>query len=126
MYTGTEVLGDCTTHFCNAQGQSDKATDPNDAPMASEPCVIGICDNGIPQTASAPPGTACQVNGAAGTCAPFSICLALAPCGGNPVPCCCQLETQTCYSAPAHCCNGIQDQGETGIDCGDTDCGLCP
>jgi hypothetical protein len=32
----------------------------------------------------------------------------------------------TCGPPPAHCTNGIQDEDETGVDCGGADCGPCP
>jgi len=34
-------------------------------------------------------------------------------------------DTKTINLRPAHCCNGIQDEDEAGIDCGGNDCASC-
>ncbi len=116
-------------------------------PGGWDACVIPTCRNGVqdngetgidcgtadcgvcPVCPLAPPGSASYCSTTCPCSAGGGDCDANNECTSGLV--CARLGTQ--FGMPfghdvcveSHCANGIQDSGETGIDCGGSDCGTC-
>lgn len=85
--------GDCKKTICDGFGNYIDVEDSTDIPFDYNPCTKKICDKDNPITPAQPQGTQCQTVSANGLCDGKGQCV----------------ET---------CSDGIQNQNETGIDCG--------
>ncbi|MDI3285393.1 hypothetical protein [Polyangium sp. 15x6] len=105
--------GDCMAPACGANGVATTvfAADP---PTPPSPCIATVCMEGMAQSGFRNPGTACSggVCDGSGNCV---ACLENAHCGGGTMVC----LGQACVN---HCTDGLQNHGETYLDCG----GGCP
>jgi hypothetical protein len=103
---------------CDGNGGDVTVNDDSDKPNTQ--CQITSCVNGTPMGTPAPQGTECSVGGGTacdgqGNCVE---CIVDADC---PMGLLCDDNTFSCYS----CTDGVQNGGETDIDCGGGKCPYC-
>ncbi len=106
---------DCQAPVC-AGGVLGQQADDTDLPDDQNPCTADACAAGVPSNTPLPVS---QVPGCQGICDGMGACVACLDDAGCMADEHC--EAGACYS----CQNGIQDPGETGVDCGDPVCLAC-
>jgi hypothetical protein len=117
--TSSQTANDCKKNECDGNGGVMVVADPADPPAASGPCFSGTCTGTTPGQTPLASGATCSVGSGvecdgAGNCVQ---CLTGAQC---PSSVCSVGVCQT-----ATCSDGVQNEGETGIDCGGP-CPICP
>jgi len=131
-----QTNGDCQTQVCDGAGMVTSQIDDSDIPSNPNLCTPGACSNGTPGTTNAMAGTAC---GGTNICDGLGVCCAPAVCGPNncgsmPSGCNTQLPCGICSEGlcglavlnVCSCADGLQNNGEQGVDCGgpcSTTCG---
>jgi hypothetical protein len=128
-----QVVGDCHTVTCDANGNAVNQVDDKDVPPSANPCLKNVCMNGSLGTPTVNVGKTCgtgtQTCNAAGQCicTMTSDCMPPATCTGTPMICTCTPTTcgaRTCDTLADGCngvlnCNdGMKDGTETDVDCG--------
>ncbi|CAF0945683.1 unnamed protein product [Adineta ricciae] len=108
--TGTDCGGPCAAgKKCADASQCTVSADCSSNLCVSQLCLPSKCANGVQDNGET--GTDCGGPCAAGKkCADASQCTVPADCSSNVC------ATQICL--PSQCANGVQDNGETGTDCG--------
>jgi hypothetical protein len=129
--TGVDCGGpDCAPCTNNSDpGNNSETTCSTDSDCASNICTDGTCaaptcSDGVKnqfETAVDCGGPNC----AACEATPGKPCETDSQCPGPRFACDQVQGVSQCVQTPAHCSNGEQDQGETGVDCGGPDCSAC-
>lgn len=92
-------MGDCKKPVCNMNGEEDSVADDLDRPVDSDPCTKDECVNGSP------------VEPHPSVCASDEMCY---------------FEEGSIDPKCASCTDNLSNGTETGTDCGNEFCGLCP
>ncbi len=128
----SQVYGNCHQNVCDAAGKESAIEDDMNVLFEANPCLPYACVTGdlvlVPQH-----GTVCKTSqGLAGYCGPD-------PNPDNPMNYVCNdcdvdsglgcvQGSTTCLKGkcvPPHCTDGVQNDGETDVDCGGGVCLLC-
>lgn len=113
-----QVIGDCFTRVCRAEGEARDEVDTSDAPEDGDACTVGSCDaEGVPSQQPAEPGTSCDAGVCDGT-GQCVECLVPADCNGGTI-----CVGMVCVGA--NCDDEMLNGSETAIDCGGPECAKC-
>ncbi len=116
-----QTAGDCQTIVCDGNGETDIAPDNADVEDDNEDCTTDSCSDGSPSHTPLPEGSACTGAGGAKVCNGDGVCVECV----DGSDCSSGACTQAFTCAPASCNDMIENNGESDIDCGGTQCPKC-
>ncbi|MDC0677105.1 hypothetical protein [Sorangium atrum] len=117
--TAGQAAGDCKQQVCDGRGGTTSIRDDTDKP-ADDECNVGTCPGGAPGSSPKTAGTRCTTGGkvcdGSGACVG---CLSGTDCTAPQI--CDPGGTHACVNVS--CTDGLQNGGETDVDCGGIDDG---
>ncbi|MBL9025635.1 MAG: hypothetical protein JNL21_25800 [Myxococcales bacterium] len=119
--TSNQTPGDCKTSVCDGDGQVDIAPDDADIEADDEDCTVDTCADGSPVHTPVTEGSPCTGPFNAKVCNAVGVCVECID-GSDCLSGSC---TQEFTCAPASCNDGIENNGESDIDCGGNQCPKC-